>query len=230
MNDVRSTSRWLAAILLSQIAISPIANFTLLKDATQAAGGFLVNAAAHGNSLAAGALLSLALTVFTAGIAVALWPVLRERSERMAVSLAVLGGVGIALAGLEHMGLLSMLSLSQGYAAAGSPDGALYEALRDLVRAQRNWAHLIRLLAGGGLLLLMYSALYRFLLVPRWLAGFGALASALQMFAVAQPHFGGWVTFPLLAPLGVANLLLAGWLVVKGLRQASQMPASTATA
>lgn len=57
MNDLRSSSRWLAAILLSQIAISPIANFTLLKDATHAAGGFLVNAAPHASSLAAAALL-----------------------------------------------------------------------------------------------------------------------------------------------------------------------------
>lgn len=229
MNDLRSTSRWLAAILLSQIVISPIANFTLLKDATQAAGGFLVNAAAHANTLATGALLSLALTVFTAGIAIALWPVLRERSERMAVSLAVLGGVGIALAGLEHMGLMSMLSLSQDYAAAGSPEGPLYEALRDAVRAQRNWAHLTRILAGGGLLLLMFAALFRFRLVPRWLAGFGILASALQMVAVTMPHFGGWVSFPLLAPLGVANLLLAGWLLVKGLA-ASRTPAATSAA
>lgn len=205
MNDSRSTSRWLAAILLSQIVIGPIANFTLLKDVTQA------------NAFATGALLSLALTVFTAGIAIVLWPVLRERSERMAVSLAVLGGVGIALAGLEHAGLLSLLSLSQGYAAAGSPEGPLYDALRDAVRAQRNWAHLTRILAGGGMLLLMFAALYRFRLVPRWLSGFGALASALQMFAVTKPHYGGWVSFPLLAPLGAANLALAGWLLVKGL-------------
>ena len=218
MNDLRSASRWLATILLSLIVISPIANFTLLEDATQAAGGFLVNAAAHANSLAAGALLSLALTAFMAGIAIVLWPVLRERSERLAVSLAVLGGVGIALAGLEHMSLMSMLSLSQDYAAAGSPEGPIYEALRGLVRAQRNWAHLTRILAGGGLLLLMFVALFRFRLVPRWLAGFGMLASALQMVAVTTPFFGGWVSFPLLMPLGVANLLLAGWLLVKGLR------------
>lgn len=116
----------------------------------------------------------------------------------MAVSLAVLGGVGIALAGLEHMGLLSMLSLSQGYAAAGAPEGALYDALRDVFRAQRNWAHLTRILAGGGMLLLMFAALFR--------------------FAVTKPHFGGWVIFPLLAPLGVANLLLSGWLLVKRMR------------
>jgi len=229
MNDLRSASRWLAAILLSQIVIGPIANFVLLNDATQAAGGFLVNAAPHANSLATASLLLLALTVISAGIAVVLWPVLRGQSERLALSLAVLAGAGIAIAGMEHVGLLSMLSLSQDFAAAGAPDGPLYEALRNVARAERNWAHLTSLLAGGGLLFLMYVALYRCALVPRWLAGFGLLACVSQMIAVTKPLFGGWVIFPMIAPLGVANLLLAGWLLVKGLA-ASRTPAATAAA
>ena len=39
----------------------------------------------------------------------------------------------------------------------------------------------------------------------------------LQVIAVTKPLYGGWVVFPLLAPLGVAQLLLIGWLLWKGL-------------
>lgn len=222
MADLKLASRWLAALLLAQMVFGPIANFALLDDATQAAGGFLVNAASHASSLATAALLSIALAVISAGIAIVLWPVLRERSERMSLALAMLGAAGIALSGLENTGLLSMLSLSQAYAAVGAPDGVLFEALREVVRAQRNWSHLIDLLAGGGMLVLMYAALFRFTLVPRWLAGFGMLAAALQMIAVAKPLYGGWVFFPLVLPLGIANLLLVGWLLWKpGFRTAA---------
>ncbi len=87
-----------------------------------------------------------------------------------------------------------------------------------MVSAPRNWAHLIHLLMGGTTLLAMYLALFRFRLVPRWLAGFGILAALLQVIAVTKPLYGGWVVFPLLAPLGVAQLLLIGWLLWKGLR------------
>jgi hypothetical protein len=38
------------------------------------------------------------------------------------------------------------------------------------------------------------------------------------MLAVAKPVFGGWVIFAMLAPLGAAQLILLGWLLVKGLR------------
>lgn len=215
MNELRSASRWLAILLLTQLSVAPIANFVLVGDVFGGEGGFLVNAAPHATALASAALLSLALAVLSAGIAVVLWPVLRPVSDRMALGLAMLGAAGIALSGLEVTALMSMLSLSQAYVAAGAPDEALYQALRGVVGAQRNWAHVVQLLAGGGMLLAMYASLFRLRLVPRWLAGFGVLASISQMIAVTKPLYGGWVIFPLLAPLGIANLLLIGWLFWK---------------
>lgn len=213
MADLKSASRWLAALLLAQMVIAPIANFRLLGPAFQAEGGFLVNAALHAKAVGGAALLSIALALLLAGIAVVLWPVIRPLSERMALALAVLAAAAIALAGAENAALLAMLSLSQAYAEAGAPAGALYEGLRIVVRADRNWAHLLQLLASGGVIFAMHAALFRFRLVPRWLAGFGLLAAVLQMIAVTKPIFGGWVIFPLLAPLGAAQVLLAGWLL-----------------
>jgi hypothetical protein len=219
MDELRFASRWLAVLLLAQLVLGPIANFTLLGDVFGGPGGFLVNAAPHATALSSAALLSIALAVISAGIAVVLWPILQPRSGRMALGLALLGAAGVALSGFEITSLLSMLSLSQAYVAAGAPDETLYQALRGVVGAQRNWAHLIQLLLGGTALLVMYASLYRFTLVPRWLAGFGVLAAASQMIAVAKPLYGGWVVFPMLAPLGVAQLVLTAWLLVKGMRQ-----------
>jgi hypothetical protein len=218
MNDLKFASRWLAALIVAELVLGPITNFTLLEPVFQGPGGFLANAAPHATALSSAALLSIALAVISSGVAILLWPVLRPLSERMALALAMLCAAGIALAGFENVSLLSMLSLSQGYAAAGSPDEVLYQALRGVVGAQRNWAHLVQLLFAGATLLAMYASFYRFRLVPRWLAGFGVLACVLQMLAVAKPVFGGWVIFAMLAPLGAAQLILLGWLLVKGLR------------
>lgn len=216
MNELRSASRWLAILLLIQLAAAPIANFMLVGPVFQGDGGFLVNAAPHATALASAALLSFALAAVSAGIAVVLWPVLRPASERLALALAILAAAGIALAGLEATAMLSMLSLSQAYAAAGPPDEALYQGLRGVVGAQRNWAHLMQLLASGAVLLAMYAALFRLRLIPRWLSGFGMLACVSQMIAVTKPWFGGWVIFPMLAPLGVVQLVLLVWLFWRG--------------
>lgn len=218
MSDLKFASRWLAALLIAQLVLGPFTNFVLLEPVFKGAGGFLANAAPHATALSSAALLAIALAVASTGVATLLWPVLRPLSERMALVLAVLCAAGVALAGLENVSLLSMRSLSQAYVAAGSPDEMLYQALRGVVGAQRNWAHLIHLLVVGATLLVMYASFYRFRLVPRWLAGIGILASVSQMIAVAKPAFGGWVIFAMLAPLGLAQLLLLGWLLVKGLR------------
>jgi hypothetical protein len=215
MNELRLASRWLAVLLLTQLVVAPIANFVLIGDTFGGEGGFLVNAAPHATQMATAALLSLAIAVVSAAIAVVLWPVLRPVSERLALALALLGAAGIALSGLEMTTMLSMVSLSQAYVAAGAPDEALYQGLRGIVSAQRNWAHLMQLLLGGGLLLALYASMLRLRLVPRWLSIFGMLAALCQMIAVAKPLFGGWVVFPMLAPLGIANLLLVGWLLWK---------------
>jgi hypothetical protein len=215
MSEMKAAARWLALLLLLQLVIGPIANFTLPGPAFEGEGGFLVNAAPHATALALAALLSIALAVANAGIALVLWPAVRPASERLALALAILAGAGIALAAFENVNLLSMLSLSQAHAAAAAPDPALWEGLRDVVRAQRNWSHLLQLLGTGGLLLAMYAALFRVRLVPRWLAVFGLLACLSQMISVTKPLFGGWVIFPMLAPLGLANLLLIAWLLWK---------------
>jgi hypothetical protein len=217
MDSLRFASRWFAALLITQLVVGPIANFALLGNTFDGAGGFLVNAAPNAQSVGLAALLSIGLAVVSAAIAVVLWPVVRPQSERLALWLAVLAAAGIALAGIENAQLMSLVSLSQAYVAAAPPDEALYQALRGVVGSYRNWAHVIHLLTMGGLLFATYGVLYRLRLVPGLLAGFGMLAALSQMIAVAKPLFGGWVVFPMLAPLGLANLALIAWLLWKGL-------------
>jgi hypothetical protein len=222
MAELRSASRWLAALLLAQIVIGPIANFTLLDETFGNEGGFLVHAASHPVSVGMAALLTIVLAALSAGVALVMWPVLRTLSERMALAVAVPAITVLALSFVEGASLMSMLSLSQAYAAAGAPGNELWPALKGAVGAHRNWAHLTQLLAAGATLLALYAALFRLRLAPRALAGFGVLAAVSQMIAVAKPFFGGWVVFPMLAPIGVANLLLAGWLLWKpGFRTAA---------
>jgi hypothetical protein len=83
------------------------------------------------------------------------------------------------------------------------------------VAASRNWAHYTNLVISGLTLAIFYVALFRFALIPRALAAFGLLAVALQIVTISRPFFGAPVVFFLLAPLGLANLSVALWLLVK---------------
>jgi hypothetical protein len=63
-----------------------------------------------------------------------------------------------------------------------------------------------------------YAALYRSALVPRVFAAFGLIAAPLMITSLALPFFGHDVVFPLLAPMGLCQLFLGLWLLLKGFR------------
>jgi hypothetical protein len=109
-----------------------------------------------------------------------------------------------------------MLSLSQAYAKADAADAHMFQTLRAVVAAPRNWAHYTGLIFSGSVAFTLYSTLYRFRLVPCALAAFGTLAALSQLIAVARPLFGHSVVFPMIYPLAVSHLALVLWLLAKG--------------
>jgi hypothetical protein len=223
MTPTTNASRVAGVLILVQAAGGYLTNFGLIGPAT-AAPGFLVNAAPHALRVGISALLGIATGALAMMIAISVWPVFKKHSERMALAYLALGIAALALAVVENGRLMSMLSLSQAYAASGATDPATFEGLRGVVAASRNWAHFTHLIVGGSTFFVLYATTFRFALLPRLLAGFGMAAAALQMATVSMPLLGGHVIFPLLAPAGIANLALAMWLLTKGL--ADKDPAS----
>jgi hypothetical protein len=195
-----------------------VVNFALL-DSVFSPPGFLVNAAGHPLQMGLSVILGLAAALLSVAIAIAAFPIIRQHSQAMALWLFALATAAFALNAVENSQVMSLLSLSEAYAKTNAADGAMFQALRGVVASSRNWAHYLGLIVGGCTLFVLYGALLRFGLVPRILAALGLGAVVLQIIAVSMPLFGHDVIFPMLAPLGLTQLALALWLLVKGLRQ-----------
>jgi hypothetical protein len=193
-----------------------VVNFVLLEPAF-APRGFLVNAAGHSLEFGLSAFLGLAVGMIFVGIAIAAFQVFREYSHPMALWFVALAVVGCSLTAVENINVMSLLSLSEAYARANVADHGLFEALRTVVASGRNWTHYIALIVAGCTLFVFYGVLFRFALVPRALAAVGLAAVLLQITAVAMPLFGHAIVFPMLMPLGLVQLVLALWLIAKGL-------------
>ncbi|MBZ5590527.1 MAG: DUF4386 domain-containing protein [Acidobacteriia bacterium] len=221
MGTARSAGRVIGVLVLAQMVLSFLVNFVLMAPVF-AAPGFLVNAAGHSLRFGVAVLIGLAAGVLSVGIAIAAFPVFRQRSQAMALWFAALAVVGFSVTAVENISLMSLLSLSEAYAKASAAQGDLFQALRVVVASARNWAHYTGLIVAGGELFVLYGALFRFAMVPRVLAGFGLAAVLLQITAVAMPLFGHDVVFPLLMPLGLCHLALALWLIAKGLRGSTE--------
>ena len=157
---------------------------------------------------------------FWIAIAVTTFPLFHERARTLMLWFAALSIALLAVAVVEAAAVMSMISVSEAYTKATPAAQEQLQTIRVVIASARNWPHFLARIVDGVAIFVFYSILYRLVAVPRWLAGFGLIAAVLMVTGVGMPLFGQPVAFPLLAPLGLAQLTLAVWLLVKGFRPA----------
>jgi hypothetical protein len=209
--------RIVGVLIIIQMVGGGFVNFAL-EAPLFGAPGFLVNAASHFQQLGLAVLLGLVTEALWVGIAITAFPVFNRRTQAMALWFIALAVVILAVAVVENAAVMSMLSLSEAYTKASVAEREQIQMVKIVVTSARNWAHYMARIFDGGAIFVFYVVLYRFALVPRALAGFGLVAVTLMVTAVAMPLFGHDVVFPMLAPLGLSQLILAVWLITKGFR------------
>jgi len=189
------------------------------------------------NQVLVGALCQLIMALACAGIAIGLYPLLKKYNESLA-----LGAVGFRL--IENvfqivaaLGLLSLLSLSQESVKADALTAPAFQTVGALLLAVRFWASLVLSQFGWAIGALMYYyVFFRTNLIPRWLSGWGLVAIILHltsvfvtMFTQIDP-FSGSVTILMNIPIGLQELTLAVWLIVKGFSPSAVASLSAKTA
>ena len=173
------------------------------------------------------ALLEFIWAAAGAGIAIGLYPLLKQYNGALA-----LGSVGFRV--VENvfvlngtLSLLSLLALSQEFIAAGSPEASSFQTLGTLLLAVRDWQlHVISGLAFSLGVLMYYAILYRSNLIPRWLSGWGVLGAVLSLAATVLASFTRdfgleSVDTYLHIPIGLQELVFAVWLIAKGFNPAA---------
>ena len=115
--------------------------------------------------------------------------------------------------------LLSLSTLGQQFSAAGAAERAPLQAIANSLVSIKDHAGLVAVFAFCLGAFLYYYAFFQSRLIPRWLSGFGVVATILMMTACVLALFSGnRITsyIPLAAPIAVQEMVLAVWLIVKG--------------
>lgn len=154
------------------------------------------------------------------GIAIGLYPVLRRFSPALAVGSVTGRVVENVFVLLGTLSLLVLLTVSQ--QAVGSGAASAFQVSGDTLVAVRDWVHGFVAMIPFGIGSLLYNyVLYRSRLVPWWLSGWGLVAVVLSLCAALYAGFTqqfGFTTVNsvLSAPIGLQEMVLAVWLIVKG--------------
>lgn len=217
MDAAVRSGRIIGALIIIKMVGSGFVNFGL-EAPLFGSPGFLQNAAPYSTQIAFGALLGIGTEALWLATAVIAFPFLYERARTLTFWFCALAVVILGVAVAEAASVMSMISASEAYAKASPAGQDQFQIARPVIAAARNWIHFLGRTADGVATLVFYTALYRAVLVPRWIAGFGIVCVVLMLAGITQPFFGNAVIFPLLAPLAVSELLLAVWLLAKGFR------------
>ena len=179
----------------------------------------LTKIAANQDRLVVGALLVLIMGFALALVPVVMFPVFKKYNEVLALGCVVFRGALETVAYMASAGTwLLLVELSRQHAAAASAGAPQVQALSALL-AGPTPGYLISIAFSLGSLL-FYYLFYQSRLVPRWLSVWGLAGAVLYLASPLLDMFGHGFGI-LMAPLAVAELVLAVWLIVRGLNSSA---------
>lgn len=178
---------------------------------------YLTNISAHATQIVLAALLMFIDAIAVAGIAIAIYPVLKKHNEILA-----LGYVGARI--VESVFfifyviiLLSIMTVGQDFVTAAASEVSHFQTIGNSLMAVFDWTFTL----GYGLIftlsaLILNYALLKSKLVPLWLAVFGIIGALisltmnlLKLYSIELPEILDIV-------IAVQEMVLAVWLIVKG--------------
>lgn len=217
MNSYRKNAVIVGALFIAATVAGVLGG--VLAGTALGSQDYLIELSADESSILIAALLEVIMAVAVAGIAIAIYPVLKRHSETLAVGYVGLRVLEAAVLMVFPLALLSLLKVSQGFVAAGMPDSSHFQALGALLLRANDLASLIgaTIVFCLGALVLNY-VLYESRLVPRFISVWGLIGAGLYLAGGLLGILGlGLDVVDLLAiPIAVNEMVLAVWLIARG--------------
>jgi hypothetical protein len=231
MNSTRKIAVITGVLFILATLTGPLLATPLTPDLT--ATDYLTRFSEHTNQAAGGVLLWIISAFTGAGIAIAMYPVLKQQNVGLALGSVIFRTLEAAFYLVGKVSLLSLLTLSQQFRTAGIDDRTVLQAISNLLVSVYDHAGLLAVYAfcvGG---FMYYFLLFQSRLIPRWLSGFGIVALILMSTACVLALFSGnRITsyIPLAAPIALQEIVLGVWLIAKGFNPSAITSLSTKTA
>jgi hypothetical protein len=221
MDFSTKTASKIAGVLFIIAAITAILGVILYKPILNDSE-YLIQGSAHANQVVLGALMELILVVSAVGTATVMFSFLKKYNRTIAIWHVCFRFMEAVVITVGVISVLSLLTLSQDFIAAGAPDIAPYQVSGTLLKAVHDWTFILGPNFFLGINTMMYSYIfYKSKLVPRFISLLGMtgsalifLAALLEMFGVIDQvsAWGGILALPIFAN----EMILAVWLITRG--------------
>jgi len=195
----------------------------------------LTSVSANANQVTMDVFFYLIAAFTSVGIAISMYPVMKESNGGLAIGSLIFRTIEAVFYIVAIVSVLAVLSLSRNFNAAGTSDSAMLQIVGNAFLKVREHATLAAVFAFSIGAFMYYYLFFQSRLVPRWLSGWGIIATMLMMTACVLSLFSdspvtGYVL--LIIPIAVQEMVLAIWLIVKGFNSSAiaSYPGSGASA
>jgi len=159
-------------------------------------------------------LFDILAAIISVGIAVILYPVMKDHNHKLALWYLGLYITYLAVIFISDIDRLSLISLSINLTESSDPGN--WNKLGLLLFESYIQAHFISLIIYSAASILLYYLLFLAKMVPRLIAGWGVLAVLIVFVVTWMQIFDMNVSFAFYVQNGVFMLIFIGWLLVKG--------------
>src|SRR5665648_496354 len=181
---------------------------------------YLIKISANENKIIIGALFVLVMGFVLAMFPFIIFPIFKKHNEALAIGYVVFRGALETITYITTViSWLLLLTLSQEYAKAVSPDTSYFQIFGTLLQRVSQLPMTVFVFGLGALM--FYYLLYQSKLIPRWLSVWGIIAIILHLITGFLILFGvqsGFSTsdFIMNFPIFLQEMVMAVWLIVKG--------------
>jgi hypothetical protein len=212
MNSNRNTSVIVGALFIIG-TVSGILS-AVFTGSILGATDYLVQVSANEKQMITGTFFILLMGLSLAMVPVMMYPLFKKQNEALALGAVVFRGpIEAAVYILMAVSWLLLIIVSR--ESANAADASSFQALGAmLLKTSETINPVLEIVFSLGALM-FYTLFYQTRLIPRWLSGWGIVGAVVYLIAGVMALFGTAMDF-LLALLGVQEMVMALWLIIKG--------------
>lgn len=181
------------------------------------------NIASNQIQLLTAAFFIIIMSFACAGIAIALYPVIKKENEGLAV-----GAVGFRIIEavfhlISAIALVVLVKLSLEYQSGGSPDLLNFQPFSAILKSLHDGTFNLGLMSFTIGAFMYYVIFFQSGLIPKWLSAWGIIGVILTFILTVLILFNQEIPEALSGlfnfPIAIQEMVLAIWLIVKGFNQ-----------
>ncbi len=215
MNLYRRTAMIVGVLFLIDLMMNMIGSS--LIESILNTPDYLIGLSVNRNQVITGVLLETISAACLVSIGFMIYPVLKRHSKTAARGYFGIRIIETVIAVGFVISHLLLLVLSQEFVKAGTLEASHFQTLGALLIEGHDYSYQIYLIFYGLGCLILFGVLYKARLVPRFISVWGLIAVVFALTGLVSDMYGSGISMEIYAmPLGLCQIFLAIWLIVKG--------------